>query len=141
MRDEIRSKVEPGRLLHILFRRSGITDGRQDIVDPSEGLQVAAMRLKAGRTFRPHLHAPRARTIPVTQECWVVISGVVGVSYYDLNGEWLTSAELTAGDVTITLAGGHTYECLSEDAEVIECKTGPYTGTEGDKEFIHDPRL
>jgi hypothetical protein len=141
MRDEILSDVEPGRLLHIVFRRSGITDQRQDIVDPSEGLQVAAMRLKAGQTFRPHRHVPRERTIPITQECWVVISGVVGVRYYDLNGAWIASAALNVGDVTITLAGGHTYECLSEDAEVIECKTGPYTGTEGDKEFIHDPRL
>jgi hypothetical protein len=65
----------------------------------------------------------------------VIISGRVRVTYYDLDDSVIESVELRAGDVSVTLAGGHGYEIL-EDSKILEFKTGPYLGQALDKAFI-----
>ena len=68
----------------------------------------------------------------IAQESWVVISGKVKVTYYDLDLSIVDEDILSPGDVSITLEGGHNYLFL-EDSVVYEYKTGPYTGIENDK--------
>lgn len=133
MREEIWSKRDSGKLLHLIFRHSGITESRTDICDAGEGLQVAAFRLPKGRTFQAHRHIPRERTIPQTQETWIVLSGRVLVKYYDTDGQPLSQAVLCAGDCSITLDGGHNYESLENWTDVVEVKLGPFVGVSEDK--------
>lgn len=140
--ERIESQVEPGRLLHVIhhdadFQKFGHpVDSRIDILPDCEGLQVAAIKGRDGRKFAAHKHLPRPREIPITQECWVVVAGVVRVSYYDLDGSFLCHRVLQAGDVTATIAGGHGYAFYTSNTRVVEVKTGPYIGAEGDKELL-----
>ena len=133
------SKVQSGKLLHIVYRGSDLAAKRINLTDPAEFLQVAGLRLAAGDTFRAHKHIPIQRVTTITQESWVVIRGTVIACLFDLDDALLAEVPLHAGDLSITFYGGHTYRC-SEDALVYEFKTGPYLGLESDKVFIGSER-
>tara|TARA_R110002020_G_scaffold99756_5_gene236477 strand:- start:889 stop:1308 length:420 start_codon:yes stop_codon:yes gene_type:complete len=137
MINRIFSLVEPGRQLHMVCHPSAATTQRTDIVGDEEYLQLAILNFDKGRTFTPHKHIEKQ--VPLTaiaQESWVVIRGKVKAYFYDLDDNLLCTEELNAGDVSITLYGGHNYEILEDDTLVLEYKTGPYYGQKLDKVFI-----
>lgn len=135
---EIRSKVN-NRLLHMVYRANDLTEQREDVAPEDQFIQVSALDLKRGKTFRPHRHiwkdAPRDKV--VAQESWCIMKGRVIGHFYDLNDELLEEIELNEGDISLTFEGGHTYTIL-DDAKVYEYKTGPYQGVELDKVFLND---
>ncbi len=133
---KIYSKVNPEKLLHIVLRKEDIKKERMNIIDDEHFLQLAAMLLPSGKTFKPHKHVYHQKTTTIAQESWVVIEGRVKAYLYDLDDAIIETPVLESGDVSITLYGGHTYEILEDDTLVYEYKTGPYMGTENDKEFI-----
>jgi len=135
--ERIYSRVEPDRLLHIVFKSDDLqVDGRIDVSPETEGLQVAFLRLKNEQTFKPHIHKERPREIPRTQESWIIMRGIVGATYYDTDGSFLCRKTLQAGDCTITFAGGHNYRAYTSNTRVFETKLGPFVGVDVDKEFI-----
>jgi cupin fold WbuC family metalloprotein len=132
----IYSKIEPELLLHIINRKSNITQKRCDISPPNEFLQLSCFSLKEGQTFRPHRHIPLYRETQITQESWVVIKGQIKAILYDIDDNIIYETILEQGDCSITFRGGHNYECLEEESLVYEYKTGPYMGQSKDKIFI-----
>jgi|TARA_R100000008_G_scaffold86882_1_gene82382 hypothetical protein len=133
---KIYSKVEPETLLHIILKKDSVQTERLNVVEDKEFIQLAAMRLPKGKTFKPHKHVFCEKTTTIAQESWAVISGKVKAILYDLDDKVVSEEILDAGDCSITLYGGHTYEILEDDTLVYEYKTGPYLGIEQDKEFI-----
>ena len=135
--EKIYSKVEEGRLLHIINRLDDIT-GRQDVVPEDNFIQCATLKMANGKTFPPHKHITKDRHYPeqIAQESWVVIRGSVKCILYDLDNSIIATPIINAGDASFTLDGGHTYEILEDDTIVYEYKTGPYEGQELDKTFI-----
>ena len=137
------SKIEADRLLHIVYKVEDFNDiingHRKDIINEKEFLQLSALKMKEGQTFRPHKHIwKEGEDKVIAQESWVVIKGSVKCSFYDLNNHLLCEPILNVGDCSITLAGGHTYSILEEDTLVYEYKTGPYKGQDEDKVFIDE---
>lgn len=132
---KIFSRVQPDLLLHIIHRRTDFDSERNDLVEPGNFLQCAAMKLPEGRTFKAHYHITKDVTETLPQESWVVISGSVRCMLYDIDNTLIASPVLQDGDCSITLRGGHNYEVI-QDARVLEFKSGPYTGQENDKRFI-----
>jgi len=133
---KIFSKVNPNILLHIVNRLDEI-EGRTDIAPENEFIQLATLKMKKGKTFRPHRHIWKPGEVEcIAQESWVVIEGSVRVIMYDLDDTVIETPILYPGDCSMTFQGGHTYEILEEDTIVYEYKTGPYKGQENDKEFI-----
>ena len=134
---KIYSKSEKDKLLHILYRKKDFTK-REDIVDPSQFIQIASLSLTNEQTFKPHKHIWKhtKNKKVIAQESWIVIKGEIKVDYYDLDNQFLKSFFLKEGDCTITLFGGHNYTSLSENTLVYEVKTGPYEGQSNDKVFI-----
>lgn len=139
MMEKIFSQVQPGYLLHFVYRLSDFGN-RVELIEPGQLLQLSSQIIQAGQSFQAHRHIPKSVQISevTAQESWVVISGKVIVNYYDLDDAFVCSHVLSPGDVSVTLAGGHSYEVL-EEARVYEFKTGPYLGVEFDKRFIGDP--
>lgn len=148
---KIYSKTNPHILLHICYsphKDAFNSDAtvvskdiiRQDLVPEDQFLQLAHITIKTkGHRFRPHRHIPKFpkygdQIIP--QESWVVLSGKIKVIFYDFDNTIIHEEILNPGDVSITLQGGHTYECLEANTQVLEYKTGPYLGIEKDKVFI-----
>ena len=135
--EQIYSKVEPTKLLHIINRLQDI-QGRKEIIPEDNFIQCAALKMERGKTFPPHKHITKDRHYPeqIAQESWVVIRGSVKCILYDIDDTILTTPILKPGDASFTLYGGHTYEILEEDTIVYEYKTGPYEGQKLDKNFI-----
>ena len=141
--EKIFSILESNKLLHIIYRVNDFNDiqqtHREDIVDSKEFIQLSALKMKEGQTFKPHQHIWKdGEKKVIAQESWVVIKGSVKCSFYDTDGTILKQPVLNAGDCSITLAGGHTYSILEDDTLVYEYKTGPYKGSENDKIFIDE---
>lgn len=135
--EKIYSRVEPTVLLHIIHRRNDFEVKREDVVPGTEFLQMAALNMDAGQTFKPHRHIWKMRTEEkIAQESWVVIRGAVKCILYDLDDKIIAEPVLQTGDCSITLRGGHNYIALENHTYVREFKTGPYEGQELDKRFI-----
>lgn len=136
---KIYSKVKSGKLLHMVCRPSDMTNSRNDIVDDKQYLQLAILNFDKGKTFRPHRHV--YKNVPeraIAQESWVVMSGKVEATFYDIDNTIAEKHILEAGDVSITLFGGHNYLILEDNTLVLEYKTGPYYGQSSDKVFLDD---
>ena len=142
---KIFSKVEPGTLLHIVNRlddpemhtlQSETKGGRIDIAPKGEFLQVAALQMNAGKTFKAHKHITHEKTTNIAQESWVVLSGSVIATLYDLDDSIISKETLNAGALSMTFRGGHNYLASSPNTFVYEFKTGPYLGQALDKTFI-----
>ena len=134
---KIYSKLDKEVLLHIIYRLDDLKKGRIDIAPENEFLQVAALKLENGKTFKPHKHIEKEKTTNIAQESWLVFKGSVKCIFYDLNDEIIEEVILRAGDLSMTFRGGHNYVIMEEDTVVYEYKTGPYLGIENDKEFIN----
>lgn len=133
--EKIYSKVEPGLLLHLINRLKDI-EGRKDIVPVEEFLQLATLKMQAGKTFKPHKHIHLTKESHITQESWIVIKGSVKCILYDLDDTIIEEPILYPGDCSMTFRGGHNYLILEDDTIVYEYKTGPYLGIELDKVFL-----
>ncbi len=134
---KIYSKIEPGKLCHMINRMDEITS-RTDVAPTDQFIQLATLRMDAGKTFRPHQHIwkPVMYDRVIAQESWVVIKGSVEVSFFDTDGTLLEKQIIRQGDCSMTFEGGHTYTILEDDTVVYEYKTGPYYGKELDKVFL-----
>jgi len=147
------STVEPhvGELLHICYgtykdafhgiTKLGSNVIRQDLIPEEEFLQLAHITIKnKGHRFRPHKHLyrPVPNRIIIAQESWIVLNGSIKATFYDLDDAVIHTEILKEGDVSITLRGGHTYEVLENNTQVLEFKTGPYEGQSIDKKFIEE---
>jgi len=141
--EKIYSKIEEGRVLHIIRRLSDIENqgvDRIDVIDTENFIQCSTLNLNKGKTFKPHKHIEKKRTYEkqIAQESWVVIKGSVKCIFYDLDDTIIAEPVLYAGDASFTLGGGHNYLILEEGTIVYEYKTGPYEGQLMDKVFIND---
>jgi hypothetical protein len=135
--EKIYSKIEPDKLLHIIIRKEDIIKGRTEVVPENNFIQCAILNMEEGKTFKPHKHIWKERTRNViAQESWVVISGSVKCTFFDINDSVISEPILFPGDSSFTLEGGHTYTILENDTLVYEYKTGPYEGQKLDKVFI-----
>jgi|TARA_R110002051_G_scaffold321965_2_gene411120 hypothetical protein len=140
---KIYSKQDPEKLLHIICRKEDLRlseeeeGGRVDIAPENQFLQVAAIQMNAGKTFKPHRHIwKEGEKEVIAQESWVVISGSVRATLYDLDNSIITEEQLTPGDLSMTFEGGHNYMATEPNTFVYEFKIGPYKGIENDKTFI-----
>ncbi len=141
--ENIYSRIKPKKLLHIIYKKEEFNniekESRKNIIDEKEFLQLSALKMNKGQTFRPHKHIwKKGEKKVIAQESWVVIKGRVKCSFFDLDDSLLIEPILLQGDCSITLEGGHTYTILEEDTLVYVFKTGPYKGQAKDKVFLDE---
>jgi|TARA_R110002033_G_scaffold4172_2_gene21102 hypothetical protein len=137
---KVYSNVIENKLLHMVYFKNDLDETRDfrfDVAPEDQFIQVSALRLEAGKTFRPHKHIWKEAPEPevIAQESWCVLEGRVQAHFYDLDDSLLVEYVLEVGDISLTFEGGHSYTIL-EDARVYEYKTGPYQGVEKDKVFL-----
>jgi hypothetical protein len=138
--EKIYSKADPNLLLHVILRFQDFDRPRNEILDPHNFLQSAAIRVNEGDRFRPHKHIEKeiVRKHEKTQECWVVIRGAIECELYDTDDTLLDKIVITEGSACYTLHGGHTFTALEDHTCVLEFKSSPYEGQARDKVFIND---
>lgn len=126
-----------GELLNIIYSVNDFKSfGREDITDKDQYLQCAIMNGERGKTFKAHKHITKSGTNKIhVQEAFILISGKAKLRIFDLDDSINGDYQLTTGDLTVLLNGGHYLE-LEENCIFYEIKTGPYEGQEKDKIFI-----
>ena len=134
---KIYSDIMHDKLLHMIYYKDDLETKREDVAPEEQFIQVSALQLEEGSTFRPHKHIWKEAPEPevIAQESWCIMNGRVKAHFYDLDDSLIGEYELNEGDISLTFEGGHTYTIL-EDAKVYEYKTGPYQGVEKDKVFL-----
>lgn len=134
--EKIFSLINPGTLLHLILRENDF-QGRTEIIDDDNFLQLSTLKLNKNQEFPAHRHLLKKTNFTEfwAQESWVVVKGAVEVTYFDLNDTEIVKKIVTEGEVSVTLKGGHAYKVI-ENSRVIEFKTGPYFGREADKILI-----
>ena len=130
------SKIKPEILLHLVSDINTLNKERIDIAPEKEYLQLALLKLKKGKTFKPHKHLIKEKVTDIAQESWFVYKGSVECIFYDLDDKILVKEIIKEGQLSMTFRGGHNYRILHDNTLVLEYKTGPYLGVENDKEFI-----
>ena len=96
-------------------------------------LQVGSWRYDHGTRLQPHVHNEVKREVIRTQEMIFVRSGRVAATILDEDEGFVERLELDPGDALVLLGGGHGYEILEDDTQVLEVKNGPYPGAEADR--------
>ena len=104
---------------------------------PDFSQQLGYLSHKKGSVIKSHVHKQVDRKITLTQEVLFIKKGRVLVNLYAEDKKYITSRELSAGDVILLCSGGHGFKIL-EDIEMIEVKQGPYSGKGNDKEVFED---
>ena len=99
----------------------------------SEFIQVGTWGYDSGKHLLAHEHNVVPRNTDITQETLYIKQGKIKATIYNLNrqqvGEWIGET----GDIIILLRGGHSYDILADDTQVLEIKNGPYPGAETDR--------
>lgn len=95
--------------------------------------QVGTWGYEQGKTLLAHSHNEVSREVLWTQEVLYVRSGRLKAEIFDTADKKVGEIEAGPGDVLILLRGGHGYEILEDNTQVLEIKNGPYVGANADR--------
>lgn len=96
-------------------------------------IQVGTWVYQSGKKLAAHFHNKVERKITHTQEVIFVKQGKINAMVYDLNNVQIETAIVSAGEIIVLLNGGHGYDILEDNTQVLEIKNGPYPGAEADR--------
>ena len=129
--------VKDGEAILAIICRDGDWKPGLDFVTPDAlYIQAGCWQYAAGTVLAAHRHKRHQRVTERTQEVTYVKRGRVKVSIYDKAGALVRAVVLTTGDFAVLAEGGHGYEILEDDTQVLEVKNGPFVTVEDDKEQI-----
>jgi mannose-6-phosphate isomerase-like protein (cupin superfamily) len=114
-------------LLAYIVRADAAADSTTFFTGYDASFQGGFVVYPAGGAVVPHVHLPVVRTVVGTSELLMVRSGRCIVDIYDDDRALVTSRDLEAGDLVLSLSGGHGFRML-EGTVLLEVKQGPYSG-------------
>ena len=117
----------------LIYRNNDWTEGLNFITTPETNIQVGSWWYPKGKVLDKHYHNESPRTANKTQEMVYVKKGKMRVLIYDSENSFSGDFILNEGDLAVMLDGGHGYEILENDTQIIESKNGPFLGVENDK--------
>ena len=108
-------------------------DGLNFFSDDGDFIQVGVWGYGAGKELKAHIHNEVKREVLWTQEVLFVRTGKLCANVFNTREEKVAELEVSAGDVIILLRGGHGYDILEDNTQVLEIKNGPYVGPDLDR--------
>lgn len=129
---------DKNKILALILRSGDFPPGLIFHTKEKDFLQVGTWNYEKGKKTVPHAHKTAKRTVNRTQEFIYVKKGKMRADIYNDKGKFLKKIALEAGDIVIIFGGGHSYEVLEDNTQVLEIKNGPYPGLEKDKKVIHE---
>ena len=121
------------RIISIIYREQDWTKGLNFITPDDFYVQVGTWWYEKGKKLDSHIHKEYERKSMRTQESIYVKKGSVEVALYSEEEELLQKYKLYEGDLAVFGYGGHGYEILDNDTQIIESKNGPFVSVEKDK--------
>lgn len=96
-------------------------------------IQVGTWWYDAGKELQKHVHKDFDRVARRTQESVYVRKGSMKVTLYTEEFEKFKEFNLYEGELAVFGYGGHGYEILENDTQIIETKNGPFVDVDTDK--------
>ena len=119
-----------------LILRGDFPKGLRFYTEDKGFIQVGSWNYDKGKKTIPHAHKLAKRTANKTQEVVFIKHGKARVVFFNDKGEKIKTKTLNTGDIVIIFKGGHSFEILEDNTNVLEVKNGPYPGLEKDKKLI-----
>lgn len=120
-------------LARLISTDSGIEKGLMFLSQDSDYQQVGFWNYDSGVQLKAHVHNAVPRMVLFTQEVIFVLKGLLRARIYTENGSHVEDLTVRRGDILVLLSGGHGYDILEDNTEVLEIKNGPYLGAEVDR--------
>ena len=121
------------QIIAIIYRDSDWIDGLNFITPNELFIQVGSWWYQKGKKLDSHIHNDFDRVAQRTQEMTYVKKGAMKVLLYDEDKNFLQDFILNEGDLAVFAYGGHGYEILEDDTQIIEAKNGPFVDVTTDK--------
>ena len=96
-------------------------------------VQVGSWWYEKGKVLDKHVHKDFDRVAKRTQECVYVRRGSMRVTLFTEELIEFKTFDLKEGDLAVFAYGGHGYEILEDDTQIIESKNGPFIDVDTDK--------
>ena len=122
-----------GQILSIVYRDADWVEGLNFITPNEMFVQVGSWWYHKGKKLASHVHNDFERLTSRTQEMTYVKKGSMRVLLYDNDQQYLEDFILNEGDTAVFAYGGHGYEILDNNTQIIEAKNGPYIDVKTDK--------
>ncbi|HJP39421.1 MAG TPA: hypothetical protein QF499_09880 [Gammaproteobacteria bacterium] len=122
------------RIMAIIHRAEDWSEGLNFITPDSLFIQVGTWQYDKGTHLDSHIHKEYERPVTKTHEMAYVKKGRLKLFIYDEERKKVGDYILGAGDFVVLAEGGHGYEILEDDTQVLEAKTGPFVSVDKDKE-------
>lgn len=127
-------KIEQdGKIISIIYRDEDWKKGLNFITPDEMFVQVGSWWYDKGKVLDKHVHKDFDRVARRTQECVYVRKGSMKVILYKEDLSMFDSFVLKEGDLAVFAYGGHGYEILENDTQIIESKNGPFIDVDTDK--------
>ncbi len=121
------------KIISIIYRDEDWTEGLNFITPNDMFIQVGSWWYEKGKILDKHVHKEFDRIGKRTQECVYVKRGSMRVTLYTEDLEEFKTFDLKEGDLAVFAYGGHGYEILEDDTQIIESKNGPFIDVDTDK--------
>jgi hypothetical protein len=121
------------QIISIVYRDDDWVEGLNFITPDELFVQVGSWWYNKGKKLDSHVHNDFKRTAMRTQEMTYVKRGSMRVMLYDNDQNYLEDFILKQGDTAVFAYGGHGFEILEDDTQIIETKNGPFIDVETDK--------
>ena len=122
-----------GKIIAIIYKDDDWVEGLNFITPNSLFVQVGSWWYQKGKKLESHIHNEFNRVSTRTQEMTYVKKGSIRVLLYDEDHNYIEDYILSEGDTAVFAYGGHGYEILEDDTQVIEAKNGPFIDVDTDK--------
>ena len=123
-----------GRIIAIVYLKRDWVEGLNFLTPPDLNIQVSSWLYNKGQKIASHIHKVNTRSIDRTHEVTYVKKGKMRVLLYGEDKKFLEDFIITEGDLVVYAYGGHGYEILEDNTQVIEVKNGPFSDVSSDKE-------
>ena len=127
-------KIEHNKkIVSIIYRDKDWIEGLNFITPEDMFVQVGSWWYNKGKRLDSHIHNDFERIAQRTHESVYVRRGAMKVTLYTEEKEFLREYTLFEGDLAVFAYGGHGYEILEDNTQIIESKNGPFINVETDK--------
>jgi hypothetical protein len=121
------------QIIAIIYRDSDWTEGLNFITPNDLFIQVGSWWYPKGKELDSHLHNEFDRKATRTQEMTYVKKGAMKVTLFTEDKSHLQEFMLYEGDLAVFAYGGHGFEILEDNTQIIEAKNGPFVNVVTDK--------
>ena len=127
------SRIQSKKILAKVVNVFEIHEDRTDLSEENELIQVSVRNFNEGFYVEPHSHLNRKPEQFNANEIWLVLSGEVEASIFDIDDKHVDTLLIKEGDLIAFYNGGHSLKVVKSPSKFIEFKSGPYLGVLNDK--------